>query len=373
MREVLELSRRHVVLGSVASAGGVVFGSYAWAQPGATSAANPLAKGLPRDAVTFNPWIEISPKTITLIAQHADKGQGVGSIQPMMIAEELDLEPDQFEVRFAGPSPAYFNTGFAHELAPFMAADQSAEAEKARAATLEWLRKAGLQMTGGSSTIPDTYDKMRTAGAMARETLKVAAAKRSGVPVSKLRTEAGNVVLPNGMKIPYSSLSADAARIKPVTGVKLRDPSQWRFIGKPMERLDIRSKVTGELKFGIDRTMPGMVFAAVQLNPNKGQPIKAFNADKAKAMPGVQKVLKLSNGVAVVASNSWYAMQAAQAVECEWEPSKYPPQQADHWKIVGASFKPEFLGKQWRNDGDVETGLKGGDPGDAAEAHRASE
>ena len=86
-------------------------------------------------------------------------GQGVGSIQPIMIAEEMDLDPGQFEIRFAGPSPAYFNTGFAHELAPFMAADQSPEAEKARAAALEWLRKSGLQMTGGSSTIPDTYRK----------------------------------------------------------------------------------------------------------------------------------------------------------------------------------------------------------------------
>jgi len=355
-------SRRTFIFGSAAVAGGVAFGSYGRAQEASSSAAaaNPLAAGLGPESAAFNPWVEISPEKIILIAQHADIGQGMGSIQPMMIAEELDLEPGQFEVRFAAPSPAYYNTGFAHELAPFMAPDQSPEAEKARAAALEWLRKAGLQMTGGSSAIPDTYEKLRRAGAMARETLKATAAKRNGVAVADLRTEAGHVILPDGTKISYGALAADAAKMPPVTEVKLRDPSQWRLLGKPMQRLDTRPKVTGELQFGIDRKMDGMVYAAVKLNPNKGQPIKSYDASKAQAMPGVQKIVKVSNGVAVIATNSWYAMKAAEQIDCEWEPSKYPAEQADHWKVVSASFTPEFLGKQWRNDGNVEAGLKEG-------------
>ncbi len=362
MGEIPGLSRRAFVFGSVAIAGGVAFGQYGRAQPALSSAVapNPLTADLGPNSVTFNPWVEISPEKITLIAQHADKGQGVGSIQALMIAEELDLEPGQFEIRFAGPSPVYFNTGFAHELAPFMAADQSPEAEKARAAALEWLRKAGLQMTGGSSAIPDTFEKLRMAGAIARETLKAAAAKRSGVAATDLRTEAGSVILPDGTKIPYVALSADAAKITPVAVAKLREPSQWRFIGKPMERLDIRSKVTGEMKFGIDRTMDGMVYAAVKLNPNKGQPIKSYDASKAQSMPGVQTILKLTNGIAVIATNSWYAMQAAEVVDCVWEPSKYPAEQADHWNVVASSFAPQFLGKEWRNDGKIDAGLKDG-------------
>jgi isoquinoline 1-oxidoreductase beta subunit len=128
-----------------------------------------------------------------------------------------------------------------------MAADQSLEAEKGRAAALEWLRQSGLQMTGGSSAIPDTYEKLRVAGAVARETLKAAAARRSGAAVADIRTEAGHVILPDGTRIPYGALSAEAAKIPPVTNVKLRDPSQWRLIGKPMERLDIRAKVTAKL------------------------------------------------------------------------------------------------------------------------------
>ena len=114
MAQLQSLSRRGFIVGSAAVAGGIAFGSYSEAEPAALAAdGNPLATGLGPNSVTFNPWVEISPEKITLIAQHADIGQGVGSVQPIMIAEEMDLDPGQFEIRFAGPSPAYFNSGFA--------------------------------------------------------------------------------------------------------------------------------------------------------------------------------------------------------------------------------------------------------------------
>ena len=360
MAKPLNLSRRAFIIGSASLTGGVAFGSYAVAEQLLTAASgNPLSAALGPDAVTFNPWVEISPDKITLIAQHADIGQGVGSVQPLMIAEEMDLDPGQFEIRFAGPSPAYFNHGFADEFAPFLAADLSEEAEKARAGVLEYLRTSGLQMTGGSSTVPDTYEKLRIAGALARETLKAAAAKRTGVAVADLRTQSGHVILPDGTKIPYVNLSAEASKIPPVRDVKLRDPSQWRMLGKPMTRLDVRTKVTGELKFGIDLKMDGMVYASVKLNPNKGQPLKSYDARKAQSMPGVKHVLEIKNGVAVIATNSWYAMKAVEAIDCVWAPSAYPADQADHWKNLEASFKPEFLGKEWRKIGDVDAALNG--------------
>jgi isoquinoline 1-oxidoreductase subunit beta len=361
MEDIKNISRRAFVFGSAAIAGGIAFGSYGDAAMAATAAnGNPLAAGLGPNSVTFNPWVEISPDKITLIAQHADIGQGVGSAQPILIAEEMDLDPGQFEVRFAGPSPAYFNTGFANENAPFLAADHSPAAEAARADALEALRKSGLQMTGGSSTIPDTYEKLRIAGAVARETLKAAAARRSGVALADISTQSGHVILPNGTKIPYVELAAEAARIAPVLDAKPRDPSKWRMVGKPMMRLDVRSKAMGELKFGIDRKMDGMVYAAVKLNPNKGQPLKSYDAGKAQSMPGVKKILKLKNGVAVIATNSWYAMKAVDAIQCVWAPSTYPAEQAGHWKVLEGSFKPQFLGKEWRKIGDVEAGLKQG-------------
>src|SRR6201994_3175818 len=147
MGDLQSFSRRAFVIGSAALAGGIAFGSYVEAEPAATTAnGNPLAAGLGPKSATFNPWVEISPEKITLIAQHADIGQGVGSVQPIMIAEEMDLDPGQFEIRFAGPSPAYFNGGFADDFAPFVAAYPSPAAEEARAKTLEWLRQTGFQM-----------------------------------------------------------------------------------------------------------------------------------------------------------------------------------------------------------------------------------
>jgi isoquinoline 1-oxidoreductase subunit beta len=361
MGKIENLSRRAFLVGSAAIAGGIAFGSYSDpAQAAAAADGNPLAAGLGPNSVTFNPWVEISPDKITLIAQHADIGQGVGSAQVILIAEEMDLDPGQFEIRFAGPSPAYFNTGFKEEFAPFMAADQSPAAEEARAATLEYLRKTGLQMTGGSSTIPDTYEKCRVAGAVARETLKAAAAKRSGIAVADIRTQSGDVILPDGTKIPYVQLAAEASTIPPVLDVKPRDPSTWRLVGKPMTRLDIKSKVMGEMKFGIDQKMDGMLYASVKLNPAKGQPLQSYDASKALKMPGVKKVLEIKNGVAVVATNSWYAMKAVAAIDCKWAPSTYPAEQAGHWKVLENSFKPEFLGKEWRKVGDVDAALKTG-------------
>ena len=363
MGHMQRISRRAFLVGSAAVAGGIAFGSYGEAhQADLTSHGNPLTAGLGPNSASFNPWVEISPEKITLIAQHADIGQGVGSVQPIMIAEEMDLDPGQFEIRFAGPSPAYFNTGFAEELAPFLAADQSPAAEEARAAAFESLRKSGLQMTGGSSTVPDTYEKLRVAGAVARETLKAAAAKRAGVAVADVRTQSGHVILPDGSKIPYVELAAEASKIPPVLDAKPRDPSQWRILGKPMTRLDVRSKAMGELKFGIDMKMDGMLFASVKLNPGKGQPLKSYDASKAQSMPGVKKILEIKNGVAVIATNSWYAMKAVEAIDCKWAPSAYPAEQADHWKNLEASFKPQFLGKEWRKIGDIDAGLKDGTP-----------
>ncbi len=117
MGNMQSLSRRAFIVGSTAVAGGIAFGSYSYAEaPVVTATTNPLAAGLGPNSASFNPWVEISPKQITLIAQHADIGQGVGSAQVALIAEEMDLDPGQFEIRFAGPSPAYFNTGFADEV-----------------------------------------------------------------------------------------------------------------------------------------------------------------------------------------------------------------------------------------------------------------
>ena len=129
----------------------------------------------------------------------------------------------------------------------------------------------GMHVTGGSSSVPDAYQKLRTAGAVARETLKKAASDKTGVPVSRLKTARGAVQLPDGTELTYVELAPIAATIAPVTNVQLRDPSEWRLIGKPTQRHDIVAKSTGTLPYGVDFKIDGMLNATVKLNPASGR------------------------------------------------------------------------------------------------------
>jgi len=347
-----KFDRRSFLVGSMSIAGGVVFGPYVFAD----AAGNATKQA----SASINPWVRITSDKITLFTPHADVGQGAVSAQAMLIAEEMDLEPGQFQTDFGFRNSAYYNDALADELVPFLSNDHTSEAEAARAAAKKLIKDNGTQMTGGSSTVANCYTRWRQAGATARETLKVAASKRTGVPVANLRTSAGAVILPDGRRIRYNELAAEAATIPAAQEVELRDASQWRLLGKPTKRLDIGKKVTGELRFGIDQSLPGMVHATIKMNPNKGAPLLSFDATKAKRMRGVSKILPITNGFAVIASNTWYAMQAADAVECKWAPATdYPPEQAQHWAIVEASFAPQHLDKVWRNDGDVQAALTG--------------
>ncbi|MFD1795355.1 molybdopterin cofactor-binding domain-containing protein [Paracoccus aurantiacus] len=351
----MTFSRRAFLFGSAAVAGGVAFGPAVFAQ----DMAPPLPQGAAPPAATINPWVVIGPERITVVTPHADVGQGVASVQAALIAEELDIDLDQPDVSFGPPDPAYANTGLAGEFVPFEAYDLSPEAEAARKQAADWIASQGMQMTGGSSTVPDSYDKLRLAGAVARETVKAAAAKRSGMAVADLTTEAGQVVLPDGTRIPYTELAAEAAAIPPVENVALRDPSEWRILGKPMQRVDVEAKATGAMKFGLDLTLDGMVYAALRVNPYKGAGLNGYDAAEALAMPGVSSVVEVTNGIAVIASNSWYAMRAAEAVKCDWAQGDYPPDQSEHWAVMEASFADEHREKIWRDEGDVDTALAG--------------
>jgi len=347
MGKLATAARRTFLLGSAAIAGGVAFGVYLYNNP----SPNPLIKGLGEGGVTFNPWVKIDADGITLIAPHTDLGQGVRSLQAMLIAEEMDLEPGQFRVETGPPDGNYFNSAIAVEQLGLDPADTSLKARFTMGAYETVARTMGLQLTGGSTAAADSFVKLREAGAIARETLKLAAARRENLPPSKLRTERGAVILPDGKAIAYTELAAATAEIDPVKDVPLRDPSQWRHIGKAMQRLDIVGKSTGTLDYAIDLKREGMVHAAVKLNPNRGA-LKSFDADAARAMPGVTDVLEIEGGVAVIADNSWNAMQAADAVECDWAKADYLGDMDRLWDAVSKAFDGE-LNSEGRNDGDA--------------------
>lgn len=349
MGHIRTITRRTFMIGSAALAGGVAFGVYQVRR----TPTNPLLEDLKSGEVAFNPWVKIDATGITLIAPHTDLGQGARSVQAMLIAEELDLEFGQFKVEPGPPSAAYWNTAAVNDAVPFLHQDTSFMAESARGIVGSVLKVLGLQVTGGSSTVVDSYDKLRLAGAVARETLKRAASIKTGIAEQELRTSKATVILPDGTEFSYLSLAAEAADIDPVSDVALRDPSQWRLIGKDVIRLDMAAKSMGTLDYGIDLVMDGMVNATVRFNPKQGGAMLAFDSSRAEKMPGVLNILQVSNGVAVVADNTWNAFQAAYAIVFEWGEADYPTEMDQHWDKLSASFNEDHLDKEWRHDGDV--------------------
>ncbi|MCF2869492.1 molybdopterin-dependent oxidoreductase [Octadecabacter sp. G9-8] len=348
MSRIGTIARRTFLIGTAAVAGGVAFGTYLVKRP----TENPLLDDIADGEAAFNPWVIVNADRVTLIAPHGDKGQGIQSSQAALIAEEMDLEWGDFDVSFGMPSKAYWNTAMAGDVAPFMSTDESRRAETVRGIMGGIFKIVGLQGTGGSTSMPDSFIKLREAGAMARETLKLAASTRTGIPVADLKTKGGAVVLPDGTALKYTELAADAAGLEPVSGTPLCDPSRWRLIGKPMERLDIIAKSTGTLDYGIDLVVPDMVHATVCVNPRQGGSLISYDATAARDMTGVLDIVEVTNGVAVIATNTWYAIQAVNAVEFEWGKAPYPPEQEQHWEAVEAAFSEGSLDSEWRNDGD---------------------
>jgi len=247
LKTVGTITRRTFLIGSAAIAGGVAFGTYMAKRP----IPNPLLGDLKDGEAAITPFVKINTDGVTLITPRADKGQGSYSMQANLIAEELDINPARATITPGLPGPAYYNGAVLGEGVPFPGYDESSTAETARRFMAVPAKLFQMQMTGGSSTVPDMFDRLRTAGAVARETLKEAAALKVGVARADLKTEDGHVLLPDGSKLAYSELAADAANIEPITDVSLRDPAEWRLLGKPgMQRLDMVAKCTGTEVYG---------------------------------------------------------------------------------------------------------------------------
>ena len=357
MSRIGKIARRTFLIGSAAVAGGVAFGYYMYKRP----AANPLLDDLAEGEAALTPYVKIDQSGITLITPRVDSGQGAYSVQAAMIAEELDVELDQIRVDPGVPAQAYYNTALGADSAPFAPTDDSMTANTVRGVMDAMMKFMSMDVTGGSTTVPDGYEKLRIAGAVARETLKAAAAKQTGVAVADMTTAAGKVQLPDGTSLTYEELAPVAATVDLVEKVQLRDPSTWRLMGKPMQRVDILAKSTGIQRYGIDFETPGMVHATVRTNPRRGGEMLGYDASAAEAMRGVQKVVPITGGVAVIADNTWRAFQAANAIDIDWGDAPYPPEMDAHWQTLSDSFTADRQDSQMRDDGDVEAALSGGE------------
>ena len=251
---------------------------------GGASAADPAGADF-----TPNAFIRIGRNNVvTIIVNKAEMGQGINTALPMLIAEELEVDLRRVKVEAAPVGAAY-----AHP-------------------------QAGIQFTGGSQSVATEWDRLRKAGAAAREMLLAAAAQAWGVDRSSLRAENGRVRGPRGRVLTYGQL-VDRARTQPVpSDPPLKDPSQFKIIGKPTRRLDSREKVTGTATFGLDASVPGMLIAVVARPPVFGATVKSVDDSGAKAMRGVKQVVAVPSGVAVVADSFWSAKKGRDALLVEW-------------------------------------------------------
>lgn len=347
MARIGKILRRTFLIGSAAIAGGVAFGVYYVNRP----APNPLKPG--EGEAALNPFVLIDQNGVTLFAPRAEMGQGVKTTWAALIAEELDVDLDQITVLHGPAAAAYYNSALMGESLPNKGYDISDFQHNLGEALGVVGRALSLQVTGGSTSMKDGYERMREAGASARETLKLAAAERLGVDPTQLKTASGHVIAPNGDKIAYTELAADAATLEPVEA-PLRDPSEWRYLGQSQPRLDMAEKATGTAEFGVDVRLPDMKFASVRMNPKLGGTMNGFDDSTAKTMPGVEKVVDLGNGVAVIANNTWLANQAVEAIDVDWGDAPYPPETDAIFASIAKSFD-DSPNSTMRDDGDVDT------------------
>ncbi len=274
-------SRRGFLKASSLASGGLVFGFVA---PGSKMEA--FAAGT---LYTPNAWVHIADNnTITLISARSEMGQGVYTSMPMLIAEELNVDINKVKVAIAPPGAVYANA------------------------------LLGAQITGGSTSVREGFEKLRIGGAQVREMLISAAAAKWGVDRSTLKAENG-VISGGGKKATYGQLAAAASKLPVPDKVAIKDPKDFRIVGKSIKRLDTPAKVNGTAEFGIDVKMPGMVYASIEQCPVIGGKVKSFDGAAAKKMPGVIDVVQINDGVAVVADSYWRAKKAREQVKIVWD------------------------------------------------------
>ncbi|WP_170788347.1 xanthine dehydrogenase family protein molybdopterin-binding subunit [Ruegeria lacuscaerulensis] len=346
MASVGKILRRTFLIGSAAIVGGVAFGAYYVSRP----AANPLKPGDGETALS--PFVLIDQQGVTLFAPRAEMGQGVMTTWAALIAEELDVELDDIRVLHGPAAAAYYNNALLGEGLPNKGYDISDFQHNLGEALGVIGRSLSLQVTGGSTSMKDGFERMREAGATARETLKQAAADRLGVDRTQLKTEGGAVIAPDGTRLPYTELAEAAGQIEP-PHVGLRDPSDWRLLGRNLPRVDVLGKSTGTAEFGIDVRPEGLKFASVRMNPKLGGVMNGFDDRAAKTMPGVEQVVDLGNGVAVIANNTWLAIQAVEAIDVDWGDAPYPPETDGLFAKIAEAFD-DAPNSTMRDDGDVD-------------------
>jgi isoquinoline 1-oxidoreductase beta subunit len=283
--------------------------------------------------VELNAWISIdSSGKVTIMNHRAEMGQGAYQSVPQMIAEELEVDLDKVDIVF----------GIGNE------------------------KKYGNQITGGSSTVRSAYKHLGRMGASAREMLMTAAANKWNVDKATCYAESGHIIhKPTGKKLHYGELVDAASKLEPPEDVILKKSSDYKILRKPVPRQDTPLKTNGSAIFGIDKKIPGMLYAVIERNPRFIGKVKSFDDTAAKKVPGVKHVFTVKvnvfssvrEGVAVVADSYWNALQGRKALKVEWDDAGF-----DHYSTEQLYAKMnEALntteGISYRTKGDVASAL----------------
>jgi isoquinoline 1-oxidoreductase beta subunit len=317
------LDRRGFLRLSVGTGAGLVIGAYIPVQAATAAQAADTA-----DAV-FNPFVTITPANkVIVLSKHLDKGQGTATGLATLVADELDADWSQMVAEFAPANAAlYKNTFF------------------------------GVQGTGGSTAMANSFEQYRKAGAAAKQMLVAAAAQAWKTDASKITVSKG-VVTDGTNTATFGELASAAAKMPVPDAVTLKDPKDFIYIGKSFPRLDQKAKVTAAPVFTQDIHLPDMLVAVVARPPRFGAKPGSVDAAKAKAVKGVTSVVTIPGGVAVVASSTWAAIKGRDALQITWDETdadkRGTAELLEQYKALAA--KP---GLSVRKDGDAEKAIAG--------------
>jgi len=279
----MKVSRRSFLQIGTTAAGGLLVGFYLPGKGELAAQSGPTSKNL-------NAFVHIgTDDLVTFVIHKPENGQGTTTSLAQLLAEELEADWKKIRWEYAPINPVYAS--------------------------------GGLQGTVGSQAIRTTYNPLRQAGAVAREMLIQAAAQQWGVDKAQCRAENSTVINSvTNARVSFGSL-ADAASQLPAPAantVKLKTPDQFKIIGKPTKRLDTPSKITGKATFALDVRLPGMLYAVVARCPVVGGSVASFDPTTAKAVTGVRHVVQIPEGVAVVADNTWAALEGRKVLNVQW-------------------------------------------------------
>ena len=359
------ITRRQVIYAGLAGGGGlVVYSVSRMLDTGGDGDARLKFGATTPGSTPLNAWIKIAPDgEITFAVHRAEMGQGVTTALPMMLAEELDADWERIHYEFAPVDKDYYNFAVMSRGRPFGEVNGRLWAGLGTSLLRRVFHARGDSLTLSSTSVIDAYDTLRPTGAAARAMLIAAAARRWNVPAERLLTERSRVIDPeSGQSTGYGELADAAALESPPSNPVLKDQADYQIVGRSIPRLDLPQKVDGSAQFGLDVTLPNMLYGAVVHSPVAGGRIESFDADAAENMEGVEAVVTLGDAaVAVLAEDTWTAIKAAEQIQVETAKMHAPVNSAELFDAYRTALDaPEPA--VFRNDGDTLDLLQNGAP-----------